>query len=71
MSWKLLNQVFKSRINPRLIQTSASKLISAPPEKIDFFDLLGQPKQFEVNTKQLSQKFRQLQSEFHPDRHSV
>ena len=65
---KLLNGF--SRITPRLIQSSASKLISAPPEKIDFFELLNQPRQFEINAKSMSKTFRQLQSEYHPDKYS-
>lgn len=34
----------------------------------DFFTLLGLPKQFELNTAALDDRFRQLQREVHPDR---
>ncbi|KAK0078341.1 hypothetical protein PV325_002663 [Microctonus aethiopoides] len=44
------------------------KTLQEPPEKLDYFKILGIDKSFNVNNKEIHDKYRQLQNILHPDR---
>ena len=46
-------------------------VLCAPPSKTNFFDLMQQPKNFEIDLKNLAKIFKKLQSQLHPDRYST
>ena len=46
-------------------------VLCAPPSQSNFFDLMQQPKNFEIDLKNLAKIFKQLQSQLHPDRYST
>ena len=46
-------------------------VLCAPPSQTNFFDLMQQPKNFEIDLKNLAKIFKQLQSQLHPDRYST
>ena len=43
-------------------------IIQSTREDVNYFKVLGFPTKFDVDTKQLTQNFRQLQRQLHPDR---
>ena len=47
------------------------KVLCAPPSQTNFFDLMQQPKNFEIDLKNLAKIFKKLQSQLHPDRYST
>lgn len=38
---------------------------------LDFFELMGYPESFDIDTKSLTQKYRDLQRQLHPDKYSL
>lgn len=46
-------------------------VLCAPPSQTNFFELMQQPKHFEIDLKKLAKIFKQLQSQLHPDRYST
>lgn len=49
---------------------SACNAIQPPSETITYFDLMASPKTFDVNTAQLTEKYKELQWKLHPDKFS-
>lgn len=45
-------------------------VVQKPKHNLDYFEILGVEKQFDINSKKLTQNFRLLQMQLHPDRFS-
>lgn len=44
------------------------KTLQEPPESLDYFDILGIKKDYNVEDKDMQRKYRALQNLLHPDR---
>ena len=54
----------------RVIFCKSCKTVQRPHKKSDFFEILGQERTFELDPKELTNRFRLLQMQLHPDRFS-
>ncbi|XP_034944701.1 iron-sulfur cluster co-chaperone protein HscB [Chelonus insularis] len=57
------NYPFKSELFCKKCQT-----LQEPPDQMDYFEILGAKKSFDVDTKEIQQTFRKMQNILHPDR---
>ncbi len=46
------------------------EVVQKPKNDVDYFEILGLKREFEVDTKKLTKSFRLLQMQLHPDRFS-
>lgn len=44
------------------------KTLQQPPEQMDYFEILGVKKNYNIEIKDIQQKYRKLQSLLHPDK---
>lgn len=44
------------------------KTLQKPPENLDYFEILGVKKNYDIESKELHKKYTQLQNILHPDR---
>ena len=63
----------KSEIPPdiSLDDLIQSGVLKPPPKKVNYFDLMKQSVNFNIDIKELSKKHRQLQTQLHPDKYST
>lgn len=45
-------------------------IIQMPPRKVTYFELMGSPTSFDIDTRQLTQCYKELQWKLHPDKFS-
>lgn len=45
-------------------------IIQMPPRKMTYFELMGSPTSFDIDTRQLTQRYKELQWKLHPDKFS-
>jgi hypothetical protein len=64
--WKCGSTVDKDRV----IFCKSCKTVQRPHKNSDFFEILGQERTFDLDPKMLTNRFRLLQMQLHPDRFS-